>query len=281
MMARTGLRVDARLALRRVSGRVGALLDSIPDLEMPSALPGWSVADVGVHLMTVFRAFADATAGGPDWWSRVIPDEPEFRARLVAVNEAGIRVMRGQVTPGDRVGELVARAAEDFLNRTEDLAPDAEFDTPWYGPGARRPVSFAPALLLGEAICHGLDIARAAGRPWPIEPADARVVVERVLPLMMPAMADRAAIAGVDVDYEVRLRGGGAWTIAIHDGDVQMLPGGAEVAPDCYVSAAPVGMMLVGYGRLPMGRALLTGQISAYGRRPWTALRLKSYFSDP
>ena len=47
------------------------------------------------------------------------------------------------------------------------------------------------------------------------------------------------------------------------------------------ISADPVTFLLVGYGRMPLGRALLRGGMLARGRRPWLGLRFKDLFFNP
>jgi hypothetical protein len=50
---------------------------------------------------------------------------------------------------------------------------------------------------------------------------------------------------------------------------------------DCVISAHPVTYLLVVYGRMPLGRALLRGRMLAWGRRPWLGLRFKDLFFNP
>jgi hypothetical protein len=50
---------------------------------------------------------------------------------------------------------------------------------------------------------------------------------------------------------------------------------------DCVISADPVTYLLVVYGRMPLGRALLRGGMVAWGRRPWLGLCFKSLFFNP
>jgi hypothetical protein len=50
---------------------------------------------------------------------------------------------------------------------------------------------------------------------------------------------------------------------------------------DCVISAAPAAFLLVGYGRLPIRRALLRGGVLAWGRRPWLGLRFNDHFVMP
>ena len=47
------------------------------------------------------------------------------------------------------------------------------------------------------------------------------------------------------------------------------------------ISADPATFLLVVYGRMPLGRALLRGGILAWGRRPWLSLRFKDLFFNP
>ncbi len=47
------------------------------------------------------------------------------------------------------------------------------------------------------------------------------------------------------------------------------------------ISADPAAFLLVGYGRMPLVRALLRGGILAWGRRPWLGLRLMDLFFQP
>jgi hypothetical protein len=42
-----------------------------------------------------------------------------------------------------------------------------------------------------------------------------------------------------------------------------------------------VTLLLVSYGRMPLGRALLRGGMLAWGRRPWLGLRFKGMFFNP
>jgi hypothetical protein len=39
--------------------------------------------------------------------------------------------------------------------------------------------------------------------------------------------------------------------------------------------------LLLVYGRIPLGRAVLRGRVPARGRRPWLGLRFKTLFFNP
>jgi hypothetical protein len=136
------------------------------------------------------------------------------------------------------------------------------------------------ALALGELTMHGYDIATGTGQPWPISAEHAKLIVGTVCPEMSPLVVRPQAGRGAPVTYEVRLRGNGPrYVIRIADGTAEVRAAGGLV--DCVISADPVTYLLVVYGRMPLGRALLGGGIFATGRRPWLGLRFKDQFFNP
>ena len=50
---------------------------------------------------------------------------------------------------------------------------------------------------------------------------------------------------------------------------------------DCHVSADPVALLLVSYGRRSQWVPVLTGKLLAWGRKPWLGLRLVRYLVTP
>ena len=137
------------------------------------------------------------------------------------------------------------------------------------------------ALTLSELTVHGYDIATGTGRPWPISAEHAKLILGTVCPEMLPLVVRPEAGRGAPVTYEVRLRGDGPrYVIRVADGtaEVRAAAGGPV---DCVISADPVTFLMVAYGRMPLGRALLRGGMLAWGRRPWLALRFKGLFFNP
>jgi hypothetical protein len=136
------------------------------------------------------------------------------------------------------------------------------------------------ALALGELTVHGHDIATGTGRPWPIPAEHAKLIVGTVCPEMSPLAVRPEAARGAPVTYEVRLRGNGPrYVIRVADGTAEVRAVGGPV--DCVISADPVTYLLVVYGRMPLGRALMRGEMLARGRRPWLGLRFKDLFFNP
>jgi hypothetical protein len=92
-----------------------------------------------------------------------------------------------------------------------------------YHAGILLPVSSVTAILLGEMLVHGHDIAQASRHPWLIAPEDAGLVLRGAL-TMLPYFVDRAAAAGVRASFDIRLRGkdGPRVYLAFDDGSVNV-----------------------------------------------------------
>src|SRR6202030_2078649 len=69
-------------------------------------------------------------------------------------------------------------------------------------------------LLLGEQLVHGLDIARGANRSWNISRDDALLVIPAVLALA-PKYLWATRTKNLDISFELRMRGGGRYRMAI------------------------------------------------------------------
>ena len=97
---------------------------------------------------------------------------------------------------------------------------------------------------------------------------------------MWPLLVRPEAGRGGAVTHEIRVRGGGPrFVVRVADGAAEVRAPGDPV--DCVISADPETFLLVGYGRLPIGRALLRGGVLAWGRRPWLGLRFNDHFVIP
>ena len=122
------------------------------------------------------------------------------------------------------------------------------------------------AAMLGDLLVHGLDIARALGRRWPIAREDALLVMGGVM-AMAPGYVDRQRTAGLHVAYELRFRGGPRYQLTVDDATATVTPPDGKA--DCWISADPVAFLLVGYGRAGHWGQAFRGKIVAGGRKPW------------
>ena len=271
-------REAARAAISVAAARFTALLQDTDDIERPAAGTDWTVAETAAHVSNVLTGFSAAIAGEPHALSPEQYLEADFPARLAANNAATIAMV--DHADAGRLADLITVGTQRFLELAAAADPELECETPWYGPGRTRSADCVTALALGELTVHGHDIATGTGRPWPISDEDAKLVVGTVCPNMSPLAVRPEAGRRAPVTYEVRLRGNGPrYVIRVADGTAEVRAAGGRV--DCVISADPVTYLLVVYGRMPLGRALMRGGMLAYGRRPWLGLRFKNLFFNP
>ena len=64
------------------------------------------------------------------------------------------------------------------------------------------------------------------------------------------------------------------------DGRLTIEPLGQQ-GVDCQISADPVAMMLVFYGRVGQLGQVMKGKMVSWGRKPWLGLKFKSLIIEP
>lgn len=271
-------REAARAAIGAAAERFTELLRDIDDIELPAAGTDWTVAETAAHVSCMFTGFSAAIAGEPQALTPEQYLEADFPTRLAATNGATIALV--DHTDARQLTEMITTGAQRFLKLLADADPNMECETPWYGPGRARTPDCLTALALSELTVHGHDIATGTGRSWPISAEDAKLILGTVCPNMWPLVVRPEAARRAPLTYEVRLRSNGPrYVIRVADGTAEVRAAGGAV--DCVISADPVAFLLVVYGRMPLGRALLRGGMVARGRRPWLGLRFKNLFFNP
>jgi uncharacterized protein (TIGR03083 family) len=260
---------ELRAAVAAAAGRVVALVRSASGTQ---SIPGsdWTVGDAAAHL-----------AGGLDAYVGYLEGDTEARADLsdlaggsLARSNAELLTQLPERDPR-RLADAIASGTEALLRSTDGMPAAAP--VPWHG--LTLPVSAFLGAMLGELLVHGLDIARARRVPWPISAAEARLITLSVLPAL-PVLVDREAAGTVDTTYDVRLRGGGRFSMRFRQGTLTVGVGAAPRA-DCRLQADPVALLLVLYGRQRQWSAIARGRLLAWGRRPWLALRLRTLLATP
>jgi hypothetical protein len=241
------------------SRAVGELLRvSAAGQEVPGS--DWSPSEIGAHLVSLPRRYMR------------MMDRPEpFPESLSAVNEAAIRA----VGCGD-LDQLADMLVSDVDDLVAHLGDDGSRPVPFFG--MTHTAEAVGAVMLGELLLHGLDLARALRRPWVIGRDEAIAVVGGLLPAVGysvdPEVAGRAAGT-----YHLRIRHGHDWTVEVRDGVATVQKGHPERA-DLHISADPLAFLLVGYGRASRWRSLLTGRMLGWGRRPLLVAHFSKLFRE-
>ncbi|MGH4012832.1 MAG: SCP2 sterol-binding domain-containing protein [Pseudonocardiaceae bacterium] len=147
----------------------------------------------------------------------------------------------------------------------------------WYFT-VEHTVTGVGAILLGELLLHGLDLARTCERSWPITRAQAVACLGGILPAIVLAVDVDAAPKAVGT-YHLHLRGGQDWTVRVREGAVSVERGRPRPA-DLHFSVDPVVFLLNAYGLINPARALLSGGLICWGRRPWLVVRFGRLFAE-
>lgn len=271
--------LQCRSALGAAAGRSGDLIRAVDDMRLPVPGSAWTVGEAAAHLVIGLRGYTDAACGEAKQWLELTPPAGSYSERVTGLNALTVAAEPERDPAG--AAEAIAGGVGEFLAATEPLGPSEAIPTPWYAEEATLSVAEATALLLGEQLVHGHDIARAGGRTpqWPIPPEEARLAL-RGVPPMMSLAADPVRVAGLTATYQVRIGRVPAFVVRVADGKVVAEPVGSQPV-DCYLAADPVALLLVGYGRMSQWRAVARGDLLAWGRRPWLGLRFKSLFVNP
>jgi hypothetical protein len=262
---------DARAALREVVPELVRLVRSIPDPNA-AAVGTWRVGDVAAHVSHVCGADTDALAG------RTLPAVTVSTASVAELTAAMLAddSERDPAVLADRIGAL----ADAF----DEIAAHCEADTVTWLGGARLAPSAVACHLLEEFLVHGHDIARASGRPWPIQRRHARLAIEgAALPIIaaLPTAFVNAEKAGsFRARIDVRLRGGGGAQL-VFDGGSLLVDAADGRTADAHLSADPTALLLFLLGRQGIWKPLLTGKATGWGRRPWKLLQLRDVMSPP
>ena len=243
----------------------GLLLDG-DDLNV-HGIGHWSASDVAAHVATVLELNAGLACGTvlpvaaieaiPDWSQSALEKVEDRRPQALA----------------DRIQAAVSELTDAASSR------DGDPRVAWHN-GLSTPISTLLALMVGEAMIHGYDIARAHRRRWHIPSAWAETTLRGILQVApLYFLPERSA--GLHARFEMRLRGIETRALfTITDDELQISePGGGRA--HCYISGEPTALLLLLYGRTGPLRPALTGHVVAWGRKPWLAFRVLRLFRNP
>lgn len=242
------------------TARVSGLLRALPDGDLPLSRVSWSAAELGAHLVSLARRYR-----------RMAQTSQPFPASLSADNQREVAAV-SERDPG-ALADLLEVEVTTLL---EAFGDDGEQPT-WYFT-VEHTVAGIGAILLSELLLHGLDLARACQRPWPITRAQAVACLRGILPALILTV-DADATPKAAGTYHLHLRGGADWTIRVHEGAVSVEPGRPRQA-DLHFSVDPAVFLLNAYGLISSVRAMLSGGMISWGRRPWLVLPFSRLFTE-
>jgi uncharacterized protein (TIGR03083 family) len=257
-----------------VEEAIGAVAETVPRLTAMLRTAGdgsrriphldWTVGETAAHLWQLMAVYTKLPGGGSHHWPDV-EHSADANAELLATGEERDPAV---------LAELIDRDTPALLDayRSHGHQPVS------YVAGAPTSASSVLAILAGEFLLHGWDIARGLGTRWKIPQAHAVVAFRgfcAVLPMFVaPETRDfRGSIV-------LTLRGGLTVTMIFTDGSLTLSEGACR-RPDCRISADPGVFALSSFGRIGQWTPVLKGQIMAYGRKPWLAARLPSLLRSP
>ena len=167
-----------RAALPEVGGRFADLVAGVPDAHARS-LGEWSIAETASHVGMIALVYTAMIRG--DGGPLPLPGlaGPIGAASVDTISEMNALAL--DLYPERDPARLAERLRADIaevLLVSADLDPEKPV---WWLGSARVPVAGVLAHLVNEMLIHGLDIARAARRPWPIPAAHEALFLELFL----------------------------------------------------------------------------------------------------
>ena len=270
-------------ALRAEVERVTALLRSIRDPAAGAAMGQWSLAEVALHLSQVWLGVPGLARQDLSAVYAVVPSREGMAGDSLVRDIADLGELTTLAVRSDPERDLgvladrIEASAKEYFAECARQSPDEL--RPWLIQGITLPLAAFTGHLLNETVVHGYDIARAAGRPWRIDPSHASLVLHRFLIPVLQAADPRALVdpdttAGVRAVYELRIRGGDRFHF-IFDGGALRVETPSARRVDCVISADPVGFLLVVWNRKSQWPANAQGRPVAWGRKPGLGHRVR------
>jgi hypothetical protein len=277
----TGPAEDIRRAygptLNALRGAVTRSADLWRHIDKPDApAPGliWTAAETAAHVVGDLRDYTQALTRHANGYMTHANRPTESPSRLSAkVNARHLEEVPERNL--HRLADVLEASSDAYLNAAATADPSVDIATP---NGLVIGPSTMAALLLGEQLIHGLDISRTAKIGWPIAAADAFLVIPGVLTVAPQYLRPHRA-AGVHLSFELRMRGGASYRLAVDDGTAVVTAAGEKA--DCVITADPVAFLLLGYGRISQLSPVLRGQLRLGGRKPWLAMKFGTLLDSP
>jgi uncharacterized protein (TIGR03083 family) len=260
-------------ALRSAATHSAQLWRRVSDSDVPVPGLDWTAGETAAHVIGDLRDYTQALTRYANGYLTHADREPESPSKLsAAVNARHLADIPDRNL--HRLATLLEESAARYLAVASAVDDNNSILTP---NGLVIAPSTMTGLLLGEQLIHGMDIARATERMWSISPEDARLVIPAVLSVAPNYL--RHSRRHERVSFELRIRGGERYRMAVKDGAATVTAAGE--AADCTITADPVAFLLLGFGRTPQWSPLLRGKVRPGGRMPWRAMKFGTLLASP
>jgi uncharacterized protein (TIGR03083 family) len=234
-----------------------------------TSLGEWSIAETASHVGMIALMYTSMIRGdgGPLPLPGLEGAIDAARVDTISRMNALALELYPERDPGRLAERLRADIAEVLLV-SADLDPEKPV---WWLGGSRVPVAGVLAHLVNEMLVHGLDIARAIRRPWPIPAAHEALFLELFLVGMvrndMGRLLDDATPSPRRIAVEFRSAHTKPAVLALQHGRLRAEePDGTADVRLTFDPAVLVPMM---FGRISKARAVLGGGVRIGGPRPW------------
>jgi uncharacterized protein (TIGR03083 family) len=256
-----------RHCIGTTTGQVADLVASIPDPTVLAPDSLWTLQELCAHLIVAGGFLTDIAQGTPSPMEGL---DPAYHKPQMARWSADI----AETDPG-KLSRLLVDAVEGFLDATSDVPGD--LSVIFHG-GFPYTVAGVAGVLLGEEVLHGYDIATTLGRPWPVDPVAAQLVLAAYAPAFR-VVGHPERTWGLSLGAGIELRGVGEMTVRVIDGVHSLDEGEGPV--DCSISVDPVALLMMGAGRLSRYEAIALGLMGTHGDHQEVAFGFPDLFLDP
>jgi uncharacterized protein (TIGR03083 family) len=259
---------QVRAALPEVGGRFADLLTGVGDPHA-RALGEWTIGEAASHVGMIALMYTAMIRG--DGGPLPLPGLEELIDAASVDTISRMNALALELYPERDPVRLAARLRADIaevLLVSADLDPEKPV---WWLGGSRVPVAGVLAHLVNEMLIHGLDIARALGRPWRIPARLEALFLELFLFGMvsgdMGHLLDDATPSPRRIAVEFRSAYTRPAVLALQHGKLRCEePDGTADVRLRFDPAVLVPMM---FGRISHLRAALLGGVRIGGPRPW------------
>jgi uncharacterized protein (TIGR03083 family) len=253
--------------IKTVAGSIAELVRSLPDTSVQIPGSSWSVGEAAAHLVTTQELYNEGLKGqSSPYGNGQITTFAAVNAQLLADSPE---------RDGATLAAMLVDRTHSFLEQSATYSVQHQIH---YHFGTMDLPTWTSYMLF-HLLMHGWPIAKALGQPSPLKPAHTDLTVP-FLKAVLPRVFNKEAARELRACLEVRLRGGRRFVVQFNDGSVTV-----EDVPtrqvDCYLSADPVVFFLVTAGLVSQWGPIAQGKLVAWGRKPWLALRFKTFFPNP